>query len=488
MSKYIPYKPEILTINDQKGESGQISWASIFQDVNEDGYPDLWVANDLSKLELYINEKGRRFRKVDHVRSDNVGNWMSFSSGDFNGDLREDLFVANFGGGVYAHSYISADPQTMFRPIIGEGTVISRVINGYYDPRHIFVDGNSYMKTMENRVVYSEVLPPDTSLPQNIRDFTYLGDYGSEFDRNSIDACEFIWGTHVFDLQNDGALDIFVVGGLFGRGGGLLSLTGTNPGRLLVNVIEDQETLKWIDLTAEHHLFNIQELQYDRLKSEGYIYRKAPLQNWNKRDTVYSFDRSVWTTQGLNIQEKVTNHDMIQTAEAGQTVIAADLNADGFIDLILRNLGGYDSRASTSKNLKMKTQSGTAVLPSHDYNYPSLTNFEPGHSPVFMNTYSQNHWLKIRLIDDSEKTFNRDAIGAKIVVNDRYLRVKRATQGSHVSNQLSDVHFGLGRETAKKIRIEWPDKGRTVQELKFANYKNVTLAISKTKGLINTIN
>ena len=69
-----------------------------------------------------------------------------------------------------------------------------------------------------------------------------------------------------------------------------------------------------------------------------------------------------------------------------------------------------------SKNLKVKTRSGAEVLPSHDYNYPSLTNYEPGSSPVFINSYNQNHWLKIRLIDDSEKTFNRDAIGARIVI------------------------------------------------------------------------
>ena len=68
------------------------------------------------------------------------------------------------------------------------------------------------------------------------------------------------------------------------------------------------------------------------------------------------------------------------------------------------------------------------------------------------------------------------------------MSIKRATQGSHVSNQLSDVHFGLGQAIAKKICITWLDKARRIQTLKLAGYKNVTLAISKTKGLTEPIN
>ena len=36
---------------------------------------------------------------------------MSFSSGDFNGDLKEDLFVGSLGGGVYAQRVCDARPQ-----------------------------------------------------------------------------------------------------------------------------------------------------------------------------------------------------------------------------------------------------------------------------------------------------------------------------------------------------------------------------------------
>ena len=58
-----------------------------------------------------------------------------------------------------------------------------------------------------------------------------------------------------------------------------------------------------------------------------------------------------------------------------------------------------------------------------------------------MNAHSQNYWL----IDDSITTNHRNPISAKIIINDRCLRVKRATQGTHIAKGLSDVHFGLGQ-------------------------------------------
>ena len=484
--KLVPYQPSILTIEGQEGDPGQISWSSFFQDVNDDGYPDLWVADDFTNLKLYINQQGTHFKKWDNARSDTMGNWMSFAPADFNGDLAEDLFIGNTGGGGYANSFINPDPLLMFDPAIADGAFFSLNINGSFDTRHAFIDGRDPMRAMENKIFHSTVLPPDTSLPNNIRIVKLPSGFIPRFNPSTIDPYEFVWGSVALDIQNDSRMDLYIVGNMIGRGGGIFSLGTTNPGRLLVNEAPPKASLQFRDLTAEHHLFNMNELHYDKLKEEGYIYRKAPLQNWGKRDEVFSYDRSIWTSEGRQIQEKVTNHDMIQLAENGQCALDADLNQDGFVDLIVRNVGGYDTRSSKGRNLKGKTVTGKiAVLSSHNNNYPLLTNYDPGNSRVFINTYQSNHWLKLRLIDNDQGALNRDALGAKVIVNQKHLRIKRASQGSHIANKLTDMHFGLGQEVVKEITIHWPDKERSQTHLTLDNFKNGLLIVTKNKGLVS---
>ena len=306
-----------------------------------------------------------------------------------------------------------------------------------------------------------------------------------DFDPHTVNAYEFAWGTMPLDIQNDGKLDLYYVGCLYGRGGGLFPISGTGPGRLLVNATsEDTHEPRFVDLTAEHHVFNISELQYDRLESEGYIYRKSPTQNWRKRDMSYSYDRGTWELQGPDISEKVTNQDMIQSSENGRAAVTADLNNDGFTDIIVRNKGGYDSRASNAVNLSTKIDGRSQVVPPPDNNYPSPTNYEPGSTRVFINNYTQNHWLKVALLDDSEGNFNRDAIGARVILNGKTLKVKRSGHGGFMSNKYLDLHFGLGQDSAHSIEVQWPDKERSVSRYDLPDLTNTTITISRTQGLV----
>lgn len=484
LSKYEAYKPEPLVINGQQGEQGQISWSTVLQDVNEDGYPDVWVANDMGHLRLYLNKEGKQFVESEHARTGMSGYWMTFAPGDLNGDGKEDLFAGNLGGGVMNHAFATPDPYDLFDPVILNATIFAQFFNNKHSTRHALIDGRDWTAELSNKVRHSSILPPDVTLPNNYRRHAPEDLELPYFSPDELNAYEFSWGSTTFDAQNDGRLDLYYIGCLYGRGGGLFPISGTDPGRLFVNASQTDGPLRFADLTAEHHLFNIEELQYDRLESDGYIYRKAPQKNWNKRDMVYSYDRSNWALQGPGIQERVTNQDLIQTAENGRAVVAADLNGDGFSDLILRNQGGYDSRSSDARNLHAMIDGRPRVLPAHNYNYPTPTNYEPGRSRLFINTYQDNNWLKVRLVDDALDSFNRDAIGARVVVNGQALQVKRSGQGGFLSNRMDDLHFGLGVDCATTLSIYWPDKAQTVTHISLESLKNTTVLISKTRGLI----
>jgi ASPIC and UnbV/FG-GAP-like repeat len=79
-----------------------------FTDVNGDGRPDLFVANDLDPNRLYVNlpaKNGLGFRLVEEGRElalDDSNAGMGVAAGDFSGDGRDDLFVTNSRGQLHA--------------------------------------------------------------------------------------------------------------------------------------------------------------------------------------------------------------------------------------------------------------------------------------------------------------------------------------------------------------------------------------------------
>ena len=114
-----------------------------------------------------------------------------------------------------------------------------------------------------------------------------------------------------------------------------------------------------------------------------------------------------------------TNLPSVRTAD---TLVFADLNNDGMIDLLVTETDG------------------AAQL-------------------LFNRIANDNHWLSVRVIDPA---LNRDALGTKVVVEtDTGARISRWLSPSVGYCSTSDfrLHFGLGESASiKNIIVTWPGK------------------------------
>jgi hypothetical protein len=74
----------------------RFSLAASWCDHDDDGDPDLYVANDFGRNNLYRNEGGGRFRDVAaEAGVEDIGNGMSVAWEDYDADGRIDLYVGN---------------------------------------------------------------------------------------------------------------------------------------------------------------------------------------------------------------------------------------------------------------------------------------------------------------------------------------------------------------------------------------------------------
>lgn len=147
-------------IEDEKGRSLSASWC----DFDEDGWPDIYVANDVSDNVLFRNLGNETFEEISHsaLVADYRGA-MGVAVGDWDGDTDMDMFIT-----------------------------------------HWIAQENALFSSLR-----AQTLSLNTSNPGSIR-------FMDEADRYGLGqiALDFIgFGTFFFDYDNDGKLDLFVANG-----------------------------------------------------------------------------------------------------------------------------------------------------------------------------------------------------------------------------------------------------------------------------------
>ena len=164
----------------------RFSFAASFEDYDNDGDQDLYVANDFGRNNLYRNEGGV-FRDVAaEAGVEDVAASMGVTWADFDGDGLLDLYVSN----MFSSAGERVTFQRSFRPDLDDAT---RALF----QRH--ARGNSLFRNQGNGT-FSDV---------SVESGTTMGRWA--------------WGAKFVDFDNDGRPDIFVPNGF---------VTGEDPGDL----------------------------------------------------------------------------------------------------------------------------------------------------------------------------------------------------------------------------------------------------------------
>jgi len=179
------------------------SWSAVFSDVNGDGFQDLYVVNGRypggESNHLYMNNGNGSFRDVSHDSGVDDGNWglgAAFADVDADGDF--DLFVSNFVG---PNKLFLNDGSGIFTDV----SHASGLDDGGWGTGPSFgdVDHDGDMDLYEGDGKFANKL----YLNDGSGVFKNIVDEHSELRNETVRTK----GTAFADIDNDGDLDLYVV-------------------------------------------------------------------------------------------------------------------------------------------------------------------------------------------------------------------------------------------------------------------------------------
>ena len=144
------------------GDAKRKSMQAIFSDFNDDGWPDIFVTNDTDANSLYLNRGDGTFKAFSGPSGlGTTDGSMGIAIGDFNRDGKHDLVYTNYAAEV---------------------NVLARLMH------------------------------TDRSLDGQVRNAVFVHDFESMLI-HKLSWPMVSWGTGLFDLDNDGDLDLFFANG-----------------------------------------------------------------------------------------------------------------------------------------------------------------------------------------------------------------------------------------------------------------------------------
>jgi hypothetical protein len=195
------------------------AWGAALGDYDDDGWPDLYVANDEMPGDLFHNTGGGRMENVGAVsgtaysRDGSLQGGMGVDFGDYDNDGRLDLIVTNFWlepNTLYRNEGGALFSEVSYAAGLAQGT-LKRVGFGtrFFDADN---DGWLDLFFLNGHVQDTHWIHPEEGMPEQMQ--LFLNQHGGRFQEISAQAGEPFRrlvvgrGAAFGDFDNDGRVDI----------------------------------------------------------------------------------------------------------------------------------------------------------------------------------------------------------------------------------------------------------------------------------------
>lgn len=256
-------------------------------DVNNDGFPDIYISNDFFENDyLYINQGNKSFKEVIHSENSPIGHTTHYSMGNDIADINNDGFT----------DIISVDmlPEDL-KTYKTSGTEFN-----YQNYSNYIKNGYAY-QFMQNTLQLNNG----------------NGSFSETGYLSGIAATEWSWSPLIADFDNDGLNDIYITNGILGA---------TND-------------MDFINFIAND---NIQKsLGKNMTQKEMEFIKKIP-----EKKTANYFFRNTKNNQFEDVTETWSS----KTPSFSNGACYADLDNDGDLDLIVNNVNAPASILENKQN------------------------------------------------------------------------------------------------------------------------------------------
>ena len=419
---------------EDNGMHDPYSVCSYISDMNGNSKTDVIVANRDS-IKIYSLSPSGQFQLRTLIETSNL---RDLSVADFNGDLLPDLFLARglktgtdvtlFNENtIHAMSRVSIPRPSSGATFRTQGSIQEKILDddlAYYTlhvGQNLIVDSLFFTQEFNLNPAFGQVQGFQNPVPTSAEKHVYIGllpDGSWRFELESFNSVGSIIGLEVISQNPITEFQPF----------GMKLPNAGHIDQLLIN----QGNYTFV--ASQDPVFSLQEFSlnstcgdYDNDRDVD-IYVQCSGQAKNRPDYMYENNGD-----GTFIRHENPWGVRGDAPGIGDAVSTADMDNDGFLDLLLTN--------------------GSLVF--------FLDSAELG---LYRNEGNANHWF---MIDLEGVVSNRDGFGARVILKaDNKNQLRDMTGGIHTSCQDdARLHFGLGNaQLVQTIHVYWPSGAVDVLE------------------------